>query len=270
MPTSVAYMTTAPLEPHQARVAAESFGVDAARYDRSRPSYPDAMIESIVADAPGRDVLDVGIGTGIVARQLRAAGCTVLGVEADARMAEFARGNGFAVDVAKIEDWEPRGRTFDAVVSGQAWHWVDPVTGPAKVAQVLRPGGRLAVFWNVMQPPAELEKAFGDVYRRVLPDSPVTRLTPGSAPAIYAAMADKAADGIRTAGAFGEPEQRTYEWDQRYTRDQWLELAGTTGGTTLLAPDLLAELLAGFGAAIDAVGGGFVCHYTTVVVTAGG
>jgi SAM-dependent methyltransferase len=263
-------MTTAPLEPHQAREAAESFGADAARYDRSRPSYPDAMIEAIVTDAPGRDVLDIGIGTGIVARQLRAAGCTVLGVEADARMADFARGDGFAVEVAKIEDWEPQGRIFDVVVSGQAWHWVDPVAGSAKVAQVLRPGGRLAVFWNVMQPPAELEKAFGEVNRRVLPDSPLSRRGAGSGPAIYAAMADKAADGIRQTGAFGEVRQRRYEWDQGYTRDQWLEMSSTTGITNRLPQDVLAELLAGFGAAIDAVGGSFVCHYTTVVLTARG
>jgi hypothetical protein len=81
-------------------------------------------------------------------------------------------------------------------------------------------------------------------------------------------MADKAAGGMRQTGAFGEPEQRRYEWDQHYTRDEWLDLSATTGGTTLLAPEVLAELLAGFGAAIDAAGGSFVCHYTTAVVTA--
>lgn len=261
-------MTTQPQESHQARDAAESFGTNAARYDRSRPSYPDAMIAAILTETPGRDVLDVGIGTGIVARQFRAAGCTVLGVEPDARMADFARGDGFPVEVAKIEDWNPKGRDFDLVVSGQTWHWVDPVAGSAKAAQVLRPGGRLAVFWNVMQPPAELEKTFGEVLRRVLPDSPLAQRSVGSSPAVYASMAGKAVDGIRQTGVFGEPEQRSYDWDQPYTRDQWLEMSSTTGITNLLTQDVLAELNAGFGAAIDAAGGSFVCHYTTVVVTA--
>jgi SAM-dependent methyltransferase len=131
---------------------AESFGVDADRYDRARPGYPAAMVDRIVAVLPGPDVLDVGAGTGIVTRQFAAAGCRVLGVEPDARMAAFARRAGTEVEVSTFEAWDPGGRRFDAVVAGQAWHWVDPVAGAAAAAQVLRPGGRLAVFWNALQP----------------------------------------------------------------------------------------------------------------------
>jgi len=69
---------------------AESFGTDAQRYDRARPGYPDALVARIAAGSPGPKVLDVGCGTGIAARQFQAAGCTVLGVEPDARMADFA------------------------------------------------------------------------------------------------------------------------------------------------------------------------------------
>ena len=52
-----------PREPHQARQVAESFGADAERYDRARPSYPGALVERIVAASPGPDVLDAGCGT---------------------------------------------------------------------------------------------------------------------------------------------------------------------------------------------------------------
>jgi SAM-dependent methyltransferase len=79
---------------------AGSFGVDPERYDRARPRYPDALVERIIAASPGLDVLDVGCGTGIAARQFQALGCTVLGVEPDARMAEFARHSGVEVEVA--------------------------------------------------------------------------------------------------------------------------------------------------------------------------
>ena len=127
-------------EIHRDRRVAESFGGDAERYDRARPDYPDALVRRIIAASPGRNVLDVGCGTGIEARQFRAAGCTVLGVEPDARMAEFARGSGVEVEVATLEAWDPAGRKFDAVIAGTAWHWVDPVAGAAKTARVLRPG----------------------------------------------------------------------------------------------------------------------------------
>ena len=135
-------------QPHRHREWAESFGTDPERYHRSRPRYPAACIRDLVDEFPGRDVLDVGVGTGIVARQLQTAGCSVLGVDVDARMAASARRRGVEVEVAPFETWDPAGRVFDAVVAGQTWHWVDPVAGTAKAAQVLRPRGRLAVFWN--------------------------------------------------------------------------------------------------------------------------
>jgi SAM-dependent methyltransferase len=160
-------------EPHQARDMAESFGADAGRYDRARPSYPVAMVDRIVAASPGPRFLDVGCGTGIAARLFQAAGCTVLGIDVDARMAEVARRHGLAVEVARFEDWDRAGRDFDAVVAGQTWHWIDPVAGAAKAAEALRPGGLIGVFWNAQHPPAELAAAFAEVYRQVLPESPI-------------------------------------------------------------------------------------------------
>jgi SAM-dependent methyltransferase len=256
-----------PREAHQARQIAESFGSDVERYDRNRPRYPGALVERIVAASPGPDVLDVGCGTGIAARQFQAAGCRVLGVDPDARMADFARRTGIEVEVATFEGWESAGRDFSVVIAGQAWHWVDPVAGAAKAASVLRPGGRLALFWNVFQPPSGLTEAFVAVYRRVLPDSPLyQRVTPGLD--TYSAFFTKTADAIRQAGAFGQPEQWRFDWDQPYTRDEWLDQVPTSGGHTLFPPATLQELLTGLGAAIDAAGGRFTVHYTTVAVTA--
>ncbi|GAA3477129.1 class I SAM-dependent methyltransferase [Streptomyces yanii] len=255
-------------EPHQYRQAAESFGTDAERYDRARPRYPDAMVDRIVAGSPGPDVLDVGCGTGIAARQFQAAGCRVLGVEPDARMADLARRLGVEVDVATFEDWDPVGRSFDAVVAGQAWHWIDPLAGAAKAAQVLRPGGRLAAFWNVFQLPPVVAEAVATVCRRVMPDSPfnfqaVTR------PALdgYQVLFTKAADGIREVCGFSEPEQWRFDWEWSYTRDTWLDQMPTQGAFTRLPSDRLAEVLEGVGAAIDSMGGSFTMRYATVAVS---
>src|SRR5580698_4821709 len=104
------------VEPHLARPVAESFGLDAARYDRARPRYPDAMVRAIVAASPGPSVLDIGCGTGIAARQFEAAGCRVLGVDPDPRMAGLARRLGVEAEVAKFEDWDPTGREFDLLI----------------------------------------------------------------------------------------------------------------------------------------------------------
>jgi len=253
--------------PHQAREIAESFGSDAERYDRARPRYPLEMVERIRAASPGPDVLDVGCGSGIVARQFQAAGCSVMGVDADARMADYARRSGLEVEVATFEAWEPAGRRFDAVIAGQSWHWVEPLAGAVKAAQVLRPDGRLAVFWNVAQPPPGLAQALSAVYRRVLPDSPFSS---GVLPGLdgYSDFFATAARGMREAGMFGEPEQWRFDWAQPYTRDEWLDRVPTFSGHSQFPPGRLDELLAGIGAAIDAVGGSFTMGYTAAVITA--
>lgn len=255
---------------------AESFGSDAERYDRARLRYPDALVDRIADGRRGSrgigdvlEVLDVGCGTGIAARQFQAAECAVLGVEPDPRMADVARRLGVEVDVATFEEWDPIGREFDAVVAGTAWHWIDPVAGAAKAARVLRPGGRLAAFWNVFQLPPEVVEAVASVYRRVLPDS-LFDLQALKKPAldVYQVMFTKAADGIREVGGFGEPEQWRFDWEWSYTRDAWLDQMPTHGALTQLPPDKLAPVLEGVGAAIDSMGGGFTMSYATVAVTA--
>ncbi|HTT53658.1 MAG TPA: class I SAM-dependent methyltransferase [Streptosporangiaceae bacterium] len=261
-------MPSSPREPHQHRQMAESFGVDAERYDRARPRYPETMVARIVAASPGPDVLDVGCGTGIAARQFQAAGCRVLGVEPDARMADYARGRGVEAEVATFEAWDPAGREFDAVIAGTAWHWVDPVAGAAKAAQVLRPGGRLAPFHHVFQPPPEVAEASAAAYRRAVSDSPASPLSGGSALDVYQPLFDKIAGAVRAVGRFSEPEQWRFDWERVYTRDEWLDQLPTTGLLTRLPPGQLAEVLAGTGAAIDAMGGSVTIRYATVAVTA--
>jgi SAM-dependent methyltransferase len=252
--------------PEQFRQVAESFGANAGRYDRARPSYPRAMVDQILAASPGRRVLDVGCGTGIAARLFQGAGAQVLGIDPDERMAAQARQRGLEVEVARIEDWDPAGREFDAVVAGQAWHWVEALAGARRAAQALRPGGRLAVFWNSFRPPAGMGEAMAAVYRRVLSDSPLQAGLPG--PDGYARLGDRAASGIRETGAFIKNiEQWRFDWERPYRRDEWLAQVPTFGGNNQLPADTLGEILAGIGAVVDAAGGQFTMGYTTVVTT---
>jgi SAM-dependent methyltransferase len=198
----------------------------------------------------------------------------VLGVDVDPRMAEFAQQTGIDVEIGTFEDWDPRGRSFDAVVAGQAWHWVDPVRGAAKAAQVLRPHGLLALYWHVFDPPSQVADAFDDVLHRVAPDAPLwnrsTDNNDASNPAfdLQQGNLQRAVDGIRTAGRFGEPEQWRFEWQRHYTRDEWLDHLPTTGTLTRLAPDQVATVLEAVGTAIDGIGGGFTMQYVTLATAA--
>ncbi|GAB3564547.1 class I SAM-dependent methyltransferase [Spelaeicoccus albus] len=247
---------------------AESFGTDAARYDRARFSYPSELIERIVERSPGPTFVDVGCGTGIAARQFAAAGCRVLGVEPDSRMAAFARHSGIDVEECTFENWDPAGRIVDAVVAGQARHWVDPAAGATKASGVLRPGGILAVFWHAFEPPRDVASAFVSAFRRAVPDAPVAVTTETMTRDAYRAICAKPAAGIRGSEAFGVVEEWRDDWAVTLTRDEWLDQLPTQGLLTQLAPDARAPILDAVGAAIDARGGSFMLKCATFTVAA--
>ena len=255
------------------REVSEGFGADAQRYHRARPGYPAALIDEITRSTPAaeRTVVDVGIGTGIAATQLRDAGLDVLGVEPDERMAALARAAGFPVEVARIEDWDPAGRPFGAVTAAQAWHWVDPLAGAAKAACALVPGGLLAVFWNSFMPPAEVNAAIGAAYGRVLPrlGTAAPQLGGGMpGPDGYRQLCDKAAEAIAVTGSFGPPGHWRFDWSRDYTTVQWLDAMQTFGGWGRIPADEQREILHAVGAAIDDLGGSFAMGYATVGVAA--
>ncbi|MFS8101714.1 class I SAM-dependent methyltransferase [Lentzea alba] len=259
--------STPPVDKEAAELLASSFGAEAARYDRTRPSYPDALIERIVTTSPGPRVVEVGCGTGVLSRQLRAAGCEVLGVEHDERMAEFARGTGLTVEVSKFETWDPAVREFDAVVAGQSWHWVDSDQGIRQAARVLRPGGVFVALWHVFAPPDPIAEAFADSYQRLAPETPF-RVGHGREEALasYRAGCVQTADAFVGSGSFANPDQWSAHWDHIYTTAEYLDLISTMSPIALLKPDQLAELFADVGAAIDALGGSFTSHYETLAV----
>ena len=269
-------MTTIPAEtpaeqPSKSAIA-QSFGEDPAHYDRARPRYPQELIDRIAAGHSGRTVLDVGCGTGIVARQLQAAGCAVTGVEPDPRMAAFATESGLSVEIAKFEDWDPADRHFDTLTAGMTWHWVDPTAGARQAARAVRPGGRIALFWNAFQAPPGLTKAFAQAYATILPEAPMyqrglhdseNRDTRN----VYAPLLTSTADLLHKNG-FDQAEQWRDEWQRTYTRAEWLDLFPTFGGHALMPPETVAALREAIGAEIDAAGGEFVVEYATVTVTA--
>jgi SAM-dependent methyltransferase len=253
---------------HKDRRRAESFGADATQYNRTRPSYPAALVDDCLnglAHQAGLRVLDVGCGTGIASRLFRDRGGEVLGVEIDERMAEVARQSGVAVEIDAFESWDRRGRSFDLVISGQAWHWVDPSEGASKAADALSPGGRVALFWNVGVPAPEVEAAFDEVYDRLAPGLDDYSVMLG---AFAGHRFETAQKGLIETGRFSAPQLRSYPWDVVYTRAEWLDLLPTHSDHRALPQVRLEQLLASIGDVIDAMGGSFTMGYQAVLITA--
>jgi SAM-dependent methyltransferase len=238
------------------RVRSLSFGSVAERYDRARPSYPDELVDRLLSDGV-TEVLDIGCGTGKASRMFAARGRDVLGVEADERMADYARSHGIDVEISSFEAWDPGGRTFDLVVCAQAWHWVDPAQGVPKLAEVLRPQARFAAFWNTKEPD-ELNDEIGSLYERLAPE-------------IWAEREREHrdyADELEASEALNAVESWSFDYTRTYTRDEWLDLIGTYSDHIMLPDDRREELLSAVGAVIDENGGVRNVPYSTKVVTA--
>jgi SAM-dependent methyltransferase len=239
------------------------FGEDAELYDAARPSYPDTLVEDLAGlVGEGARVVDVGCGTGKAVRLLARHGFTGVGVEAHPAMAAVARRRlperpPWRVDVGDFEHWEPQGgdAPADLVTCAQAWHWLDPAVRLHKAHGLLRPGGWLALFWNVSgednDTPAD--RALAAAYAAHAPDvAGLPRIGGG-----------KASDwaGMPNGLDFGLPLERDFPWAQAYTTAEWLDLLRTHSNHRLLEPDRLDRLLAAVADALDEHGGVYLHRY---------
>jgi SAM-dependent methyltransferase len=248
---------------HTNRTRAESFGEDAHLYHRVRPRYPAALLDHLL-DGVTPTVLDVGCGTGIAAQLLMERGCPVLGVEPDERMAAVARENGVEVEIGKIETWDARGRSFDLVTSGQAWHWVEPVAGFPRAADALTDGGRIALFWNFAQADDPVAATLDECYDRVAPQLLHTSMMLGGNHTEHARIADE----LRESGRFTDPQITEWTWRDEFTSERWVQQARTQSNHRTLASDHLEALLDAVGAAIDEHGGTVGVQYVTRMIEA--
>jgi SAM-dependent methyltransferase len=129
---------------------ARSFGSVAERYDRGRPSFPREAAEWLVGTQPAT-VVELGAGTGKLTEHLVALGHDVHASDPDDAMLEILRRRlpEVRTSVTGAEDIPVADRSVDVVVAAQCFHWFDHDRALPEIARVLKPGGRIALAWNV-------------------------------------------------------------------------------------------------------------------------
>src|ERR1700758_1718138 len=101
-----------------------------------------APVLELLAPKPGEQILDLGCGDGVLTEKIAAAGATVSAVDAAADMVAAARRRGLDARVVAGQDLD-FDRSFDAVFSNAALHWMRPSEKVlAGVYRALKPGGR--------------------------------------------------------------------------------------------------------------------------------
>ncbi len=148
--------------------AARGFERGAADYEAARPGYPPGLVDLLVAElplGPGRRVLDLAAGTGKLTRLLAPTGTALVAVEPVAAMRDTL--SGIVPDAEVLEGTAEAiplpDASVDGVVVAQAFHWFEPTAALAEVHRVLRPGGGLALVWNVRDESVDWVRQFGQV-----------------------------------------------------------------------------------------------------------
>jgi SAM-dependent methyltransferase len=235
---------------------ARAFGAVAAAYDRARPGYP----ADAVRYAVGRDhgtVLDLGAGTGKLTRTVAKLGYATIAVEPDDAMRDLLAASlpEVAALAGRAEQVPVADASVDAVLVGQAWHWFDHARAAAEVRRIVRPGGAIALLYNVRDertPWVErFDAATGETFG--------TDLQPPQF------------DGVRGAPGFGPVEHRVFDHVEHLQADDLRALAISFSFVSLLPEAERAAMLATVdGIARDAASpdGTLALPYRLVVVRA--
>ncbi|WP_136036943.1 class I SAM-dependent methyltransferase [Microbacterium sp. K35] len=193
---------------------ATSFGGQAGSYEVGRPEYPFEAVAWMLDRAPAgaRRIADVGAGTGKLTRALVAGeGAEVVAVDPDPAMLAALRDAvpGVPTFVGTAERLPLPDASVDAVVLGQAWHWVDPVAASAEIGRVVRPGGVLGLVWNLRDERVDWVRRLTDIMH-------------GSNAEIMLAAGDPV-----VAAPFGGLEQERWEWVRPVTREVMHRMASS-------------------------------------------
>ncbi len=152
------------------------FGRAARDYARHRPGFPPAFFDHVAhlgIGAPGQRILDLGTGTGTLARGFAERGCDAVGLDPSEEL--LAQAATLAAEqhlsVRWVRGWaESTGlpdADFDVVCAGQCWHWFHGLRAATEARRLLRAGGRVLIaYFSYLPLPGTLAEATEQIILR--------------------------------------------------------------------------------------------------------
>jgi len=253
------------------RKDSRSFDTVAELYDTYRPGYPGFLIEYILSTTTipkSGTILEIGSGTGKATTEFAQRGYSILCIEPGKHLVRIARQKLKAFpkvkfQVTTFEDWQNNEGLFDVVISAQAFHWIEPEIRYQKTADVLKPNGHLALFWN--RPPpleASIAQKLNRVYQEYAPE-----LVQGK-PRTYEEGVQFWIRELEKSKYFDLVEVKRHPWVESYTTQQYLGLLNTHSDHLRLSEEKRRQLFAGIEEVLEKEGGRLDKPYEAVAYIA--
>ncbi len=145
-----------------------------ADYVAYRPGYPESIVDFLENDyglEKGDLIADIGSGTGISSALFLKRGYRVTGIEPNKEMREksvalLGGDPGFNAVDSTAENTQLPGRSVDAIIAGQAFHWFDRDKARQEFSRILKPGGVVALIWNERLTAGEFEGEYDELIVR--------------------------------------------------------------------------------------------------------
>jgi SAM-dependent methyltransferase len=229
------------------------FGLTVSDYVRHRGGFPDSLYERLSAlgvGRPSQELVDLGTGTGNLARGFARRGCRVVGVDisesmlAGARELDAREGVAVTYRVGRAEETGLDAASADVVTAGQCWHWFDRPQAARETARILRPDGRVVLCsFDWIPLPGNVGQATDDLIER---HNPARQHRGGNG---------LHPEWLRDLGEIGYRgiESFTYDVDVPYRHEAWRgRIRASSALSATLPPDRVAAFDRELAAALEA------------------
>lgn len=127
------------------------FSEQADAYKRSRPGYPQQLLDKLIAEASvkaGDSAVDLGAGTGIFTELLVNRGFQVTAVDPNDAMMQHADLPTVQWINGTFEETFLPDQAQNWAVAAQAFHWADPQLALPEIRRILKPDSVFTAIWN--------------------------------------------------------------------------------------------------------------------------
>lgn len=235
-------------------------------YDKSRPSYPEALYNDIfqykqvTADS---HVLEIGLGTGKASSPILITGCNFIGIEPGEKLAALAKEklhefDNFSCQIHTLQEFVYPNDSFDLIYAATAFHWIPEEYGYTRVYDLLKSGGvfaRFAYHAGYDKSNKELTEQIQSVYQEYMPrEKKYKEFSEADASEHLSKLAEKY--------GFINTKYSLYNITKDFTADEYMALLRTYPDHMSLDENRRGKLFNGIHSAISKNGGIISVHYT--------